>query len=1140
MVELAARLGYECEGGDPEQLVVMPGGRPTAGAVPIVMRLEPTEHRDRVPVTGRVEIARGLAGSEYGLLLTAPDSRWLWKLAAFLAATGLHDTQAASAMGQGTNCDYQAGDLSPVGNVSRMLPGWNADVRYDSDGRVAEVALDGISAEPGHIPHSRAGTSEIGEVGEEDVVGLDDLWSPRGLLGSSDGLHPDRVSVAIEPAWGQTTWAVDELAGLIMFAFRLGLEATGLEFPLTANIGNDRPYQVCLIDSHSSGPGGATIQFRRASSGQTGGILIVSGDAAGRGEALRWLATAHASERLRPVGTRRPALDSAAAVMEREQWLRVVRAVSRESADLLLQYSLPPEAERFRRLWRERVLPVIQAECHWDDELWVDIRLDQPDEVLEELAAEVRRTLVSLGFRPERIRLRSLPAFRQGVHWLLQAVPEAVQRHTEVHTITVEFAQIGSGAGSVTNVPGEGPCLDPRIRWLEALYPVDELLSVQTGLPPERIVFRAMQGNDLAAPTYRVYLHDSVGRELWRDEFRVAARIRPYQNAHPHLGWVHVETGVCRVERAVDTPDGRVREVVFHELIASGAESFWDWYQGDVLPRLARVLEERLGTELVAEHQPFFLTLDVQLEVDTRPDEHLGVREEFYSTAEGLHEDVYFNTLDFFHEWGIRRGGTAFSAPGKIVPRIRACPGRGTRAMIRLTGVGIGRRLAMSDNSRPYGRTVETRQIIVAPSGRARALLHVAGRGTVEVEYDEAIRRTRWAPGFNQVLLTSSGTDADTWRRTIFDAESLGRYLVSLSARRPLRWTVAGYSFEGRPVYHLFPVATGPDGARVTPDTVLVPAKATLFRPTVLFKARHHANEVSSTNALLALFEEFFEATDGLNCIVIPLENADGAALHLRLHRESQKWSLHCARYNALGQEYALEYFGSKRRLAPETQAYPYLWHCWLPDVVVDEHGVPSHEWVQPFGGHGGGRRFASYWIPRALIYGILPCFDSDDLADHVRLQQDFAEFISEELKRWNEVAEANRRWLSIYRKYAAAWLPDVFEVETVGDFVCYRWRIAPDADGRYVMQRHPEITGIEFITEAADETAVDAYLECCAEAHLAVDLAVLAWVRRQPLVVEETVEERAGVVYRRRFRRRPWRAGAGGGPTRTDTVPLR
>ncbi|MBT9281055.1 MAG: hypothetical protein KM312_00015 [Hydrogenibacillus schlegelii] len=189
-------------------------------------------------------------------------------------------------------------------------------------------------------------------------------------------------------------------------------------------------------------------------------------------------------------------------------------------------------------------------------------------------------------------------------------------------------------------------------------------------------------------------------------------------------------------------------------------------------------------------------------------------------------------------------------------------------------------------------------------------------------------------------------------------------------------------------------------------------------------------------------------------------------------------------------------------RLTPEADVYPALWAFWLPAVVVDEHGVPSHEWVQPFGGYGGGRAFASYWLPRALLYGIQPLLDPEvkpggEGRPMTALERSFAEAVAEAVEADPEIAAANARRLRVYRKYAADRLPEIFPIVTVGRFVTYRWPSGPEAAGRLAIVAHPDVTRLEFITEAADETVAGEALARCARAHRAVDRAILQWVRR-------------------------------------------
>ncbi|MFR6133459.1 MAG: M14 family zinc carboxypeptidase [Fusicatenibacter saccharivorans] len=77
--------------------------------------------------------------------------------------------------------------------------------------------------------------------------------------------------------------------------------------------------------------------------------------------------------------------------------------------------------------------------------------------------------------------------------------------------------------------------------------------------------------------------------------------------------------------------------------------------------------------------------------------------------------------------------------------------------------------------------------------------------------------------------------------------------------------------------------------------------------PSEVINARHHANEVASTNASFMLLKKLLtedvykELPDKLNLILIPMENVDGAAIHYELQKEHPTWKFHVARFNSLG-----------------------------------------------------------------------------------------------------------------------------------------------------------------------------------------------------------------------------------------------
>ncbi len=131
----------------------------------------------------------------------------------------------------------------------------------------------------------------------------------------------------------------------------------------------------------------------------------------------------------------------------------------------------------------------------------------------------------------------------------------------------------------------------------------------------------------------------------------------------------------------------------------------------------------------------------------------------------------------------------------------------------------------------------------------------------------------------------------------------------------------AGSTWQGRPVWAL-EAALGGAG-----KTVSLP-RLRLLKPTLLVNARHHANEISSTNAALALVWELAATEWGraalkrVNVAVVPLENADGVATLEALLPGAADHKLHAARYNALGVEWYGDYFSDAPRF-PEARVKP-------------------------------------------------------------------------------------------------------------------------------------------------------------------------------------------------------------------------
>ena len=100
-----------------------------------------------------------------------------------------------------------------------------------------------------------------------------------------------------------------------------------------------------------------------------------------------------------------------------------------------------------------------------------------------------------------------------------------------------------------------------------------------------------------------------------------------------------------------------------------------------------------------------------------------------------------------------------------------------------------------------------------------------------------------------------------------------------------------------------------------------------------------------------------------VNVVLHPVENPDGAAMAYELQKLTPTHMLHAGRYSALGMDVASQ-VGLPDPLLPESLVRGKVWRDWLPDIYLNPHGYPSHEWVQQFAGYVPPG-FRSYWSSR-------------------------------------------------------------------------------------------------------------------------------------------------------------------------------
>jgi len=306
-----------------------------------------------------------------------------------------------------------------------------------------------------------------------------------------------------------------------------------------------------------------------------------------------------------------------------------------------------------------------------------------------------------------------------------------------------------------------------------------------------------------------------------------------------------------------------------------------------------------------------------------------------------------------------------------------------------------------------------------------------------------------------------------------------------------------GRSFEGRPLYSL-------ENTYPCQSAFVSHAKRIIFKPTFFINCRHHANEISSTNAgfklsyLLAIKPQYRRLLKRANVVLTPMENADGMVLLEEMLRYTPTDKLHAARYNGAGREYYQEYF-DPMTLFGEARVKPSIWERWLPDVCADNHGFPSHEWDQPFSGYAP-YQFRDFWIPRALIYLYLPHLEKEKKSQ-VRLNAEaLGNWLGKNISEDRGILDLNRRYSERYWKYRGQWLEKSSRIQKGVEFLPLQKKFQR-TNYSYL---HPDITAMDFVSEVADEVTWGDRLKVCISAHLKTNLAIINLLNNLKLHVKK------------------------------------
>ncbi len=280
-------------------------------------------------------------------------------------------------------------------------------------------------------------------------------------------------------------------------------------------------------------------------------------------------------------------------------------------------------------------------------------RVSEGPEERHKLKAQLEEILTRAGASRSQLHVEVLSAYKQGYSWLVDEVVPALARKP-VTAVAVSFAK---------NIdPTNTRAMSTPARWVQELYPVDEVIAKELNIPLEKVTFSEFTP-DADDSTYKVVATDTSGREILSRTFRVTTAMQPYNNVMPEYEQVQLETGWVRLESGSNT--------LLDERIKTDIETFWDHYQTETLPRIHKFIMQQTRGEIRPEYQPLFDTLRLDIHM-SEPDYNTGIDKERISSLEALQEDTFYITGNFMDMIGNLEARHAIDYPGRIIPIVHA------------------------------------------------------------------------------------------------------------------------------------------------------------------------------------------------------------------------------------------------------------------------------------------------------------------------------------------------------------------------------------------------------------------------------------------------------------------------------------
>jgi len=774
-------------------------------------------------------------------------------------------------------------------------------------------------------------------------------------------------------------------------------------------------------------------------------------------------------------------------------------------------YDIPWEVDVFKDILEKKVCPILKP----GDQIEIYGALSEDKDTRMLLIEEIKDTMEKLQVTLNEIQV--ICAYKQGFSWIEEVVLPQLEGK-KVNKIEIAFKPfLPKGATewldedgatpSYHNVGGDDPnkWYDVPIRYLQELYPIDDIIAMKLNIDRDKVKFIPYEGKEDI--TYEVRVFDD-SREILNTRYKAYYTERPYLDDYPQKGKVHPSTGFIKV--LVNGTE------IVNEHIKTDVENIWNIYQSEILPGCRRFIEEKTRGNINENMQPFFSQLRLDIVV-SEPDYALPCREDMISSLDDLHEDIYFVGLDYFKNYGMQKNNVMLDAPGLILPVIKKGQGK---PIFKVT---------LYDEVEKVPCIKGNNSIIRGKYRRDEIELYIQkisyedGNVTTYLKTnieDEKLIKSYLNLLENQLLETSNLISGTQLLKIINDK---GYYTAEIKEYKELEkdfnildidlmeYDLIGYDqyiqiidqlkrVQGIRVY---PIAIYYQGRDIYAIEILPKEEGYISRtkritklPSQIINCRHHANEVSSTNSAFILLkkilteEKYRYLPDKLNLVIVPMENVDGAEIHYQLQKDNPYWKFHVARFNSIGKEFYYEHFKDDT-IHTEAIGFKKLWERYLPDIVVDNHGVPSHEWSQQFSGYTSPS-YKGFWLPRSLLYGYFWVVIDREYKSNYSVNKKIEDVVADAIGENEEMTKWNKEWMSRFEKYAHSWMPKLFPANYYKNMINYWIPFEFDPEHRYPSIRFPWITTVAYTSEVADETAQGEYLNLCARAHVTHDEAII------------------------------------------------